>query len=369
MLVLSAAASPASIAQSISADTDSSSAIRAHFAAAQQAQSRQDYAVAEREYRTILAAAPAFAEVHMNLGLIYQLEDRIPEAIAEFRRAIEIKPTLAGANFFLGVDYCKKGEGAKAIPYLKAAARAEPNRTDIVSWLATAQEMSGDLEAEVVTIRRALGLEPHNVDLLYLLGHAYEGLGKKEVLALEKAAPRSSRAEQLLAESYAASSEWPSAVMHFQNSLATSKNRPGLHVELGEVYLRAGKFAQASQEFEEELRLDAHSLRALVRRGEAKLIDGDMDGALEDWAQAITMDQARAEQILGIRETGFGDSAFEQLADSSREKIALFAPDLRNRHTPAAHLALAFLAVQTGDSSQATAEAGEASAAAPNAVL
>src|SRR5207245_9899006 len=113
----------------------------------------------------------------------------------------------------------------------KAAARAEPNRTDIWSWLATAQELSGEIQAEVVTLKRALELEPQNVDLLYLLGHAYERLGKKEVKALEKAAPGSSRAEQLLAESYAASNEWPSAVIHFQNALAASQNRPGLHVE------------------------------------------------------------------------------------------------------------------------------------------
>ncbi len=59
----------------------------------------------------MLVEAPEFAEVHMNLGLIYQLQNRTPEAMAEFRRALKIKPTLAGANFFLGVDYCKVGEG------------------------------------------------------------------------------------------------------------------------------------------------------------------------------------------------------------------------------------------------------------------
>jgi len=97
--------------------------VQAHFAAAQQAKQRGDYATAEREYQAVLAEAPRFAEVYMNLGLIYQLQDRTPEAMAEFRRALKIKPTLAGANFFLGVDYCTLGEGTKAIPYLKAATR------------------------------------------------------------------------------------------------------------------------------------------------------------------------------------------------------------------------------------------------------
>ncbi len=330
--------------------------VQAHFAAAQQAQKRGDYATAEREYQAVLIEAPDFAEVHMNLGLIYQLQDRTPEAMAEFRRALKSKPTLAGANFFLGVDYCKSGEVAKAIPYLKAAARQEPKRADIWSWLATAEEISGNTQGEVTTLKHALSFQPQDVDVLYLLGHAYERLGKAEVVSLEKAAPSSSWSEELLAESYSSSSEWSFAVIRFQNALASSPTRPGLHVGLGEVFLRAGRLDQAAQEFEHELQLDPHSLRAIVRRGEVKLIQGEIDGALEDWARAIAIDEPRAERVLGVRETGFGDAAFEQLPDTSRERVLALAPQLQRRQDAATHLALSFLAVQSGDSMAGDAE-------------
>jgi tetratricopeptide (TPR) repeat protein len=360
ILVLLAATSDGLYGQDVSSHPAADSAIKSHFAAAQQAQNSKDYAKAEREYRAVLALAPDFAEVHMNLGLLYQLQDRIPEAMTEFRRALKIKPTLAGANFFLGVDYCKVGEGAKAIPYLNAAVHEEPNRPDIWSWLATAQEMSGEIQAEVVTIKRGLDLQPLDVDLLYLLGHAYARLGNEEVVHLQKLAPGSFRAEQLLAESYAASSEWPSAVIHFQNALAASPGTPGLHVELGEVLLRAGKLKPAAREFDDELRLDPHSVRAIVRRGEAKLVQGDLDGSLHDWTQAIAIDEVQAERVLGIRETGFGDSAFEQLPDALREKIGPLALDLHTRNTAASHFALAFLATEEGNSSQAAGERAQA---------
>jgi len=287
----------------------------------------------------------------MNLGLVYQLQDQISDAMTEFRRALQLKPMLAGANFFLGVDYCKNGEGVKAIPFLKAAAKQDPRRADIWSWLATAQDMSGAIHDEVATLQRALDLLPRNIDLLYLLGHAYERLGKEEVARLQETAPHSARSEQLLAESYAASSEWPSAVIHFQNALAASPDTPGLHVELGEVLMRAGKITWARHEFEEELRLAPHSLRAIVRRGETKLIQGDIEGSLQDWNTAITADGQQTERVLGIRETGLGDAAFEQLPDALREQIEKVAPELQQRDTPAAHLALAFLAMQSGDSS------------------
>lgn len=358
---LAALASPVA-GQAVPPATARNSAIESHFSAAQQAQRDNDYATAEREYQAVLALAPDFAEVHMNLGLVYQLQDRSVEAMVEFRRALKTKPGLAGANFFLGVDYGKMGEGAKAIPYLKAALRAEPNRPDTWLWLATAQEISGQLHAEVGTLHRALELRPNDVDVLYLLGSAYERLGKQEVAHLEKVAPGSSRSEQLLAESYAASNEWPSAVIHFQNALAASPDRAGLHAELGEVLLRAGKVNQSIREFDEELRRNPANVQAFARRGEARLIQGSVDAALDDWEKALAVDAEETERILGLRETGFGDSSIEQLPDPTREQIRKFAPDLGTRNSPAAHLALAFLAEQNGNASQA---AGESSLAAP----
>jgi Tfp pilus assembly protein PilF len=112
------AASPSQIAgQTDASHLAIASTMEAHFAAAQQAQKNGDYVTAEREYRAVLEIRPDFAEVHMNLGLVYQLQDQISVAMTEFQRALHLKPTLAGANFFLGVDYCKNGEGIKALPY------------------------------------------------------------------------------------------------------------------------------------------------------------------------------------------------------------------------------------------------------------
>ena len=346
--------------QTRSGDGGESSQVEGHFTAAQQAQKIGDYATAEREYLSVLTMKPNFAEAHMNLGLVYQLQDHIPDAMAEFRRALRLKRTLTGANFFLGVDYCKAGEGTKAIPYLKAAARQEPQQPDIWSWLATAQELSADFHAEAATLEKALSLQPRNVDLLYLLGHAYERLGKEEVSLLKKAAPGSARTEQLLAESYAASGAWSMAMIRFQNALAISPGTPGLHVEIGEVLLRAGRVKRAAMEFEQELRVAPGSLRPIVRRGETEFILGDVEAALADWTRVVDTDTLEAERILGIRERGLGDAAFEQLPESLREKIEQFAPELERRNTPAAHFALAFLAAQSGNPAAAAAQSAKA---------
>lgn len=365
LVALSATCLGQQAAQGKAADAAVSARVRDHFSAAQKAQQRHDFAAAEREYQSVLAEVPNFAEVHMNLGLLYQLQGRSPEAMEEFRRALNIKPTLAGANFFLGVDYCKSGNGAKAIPYLKAAARQEPSRADVWSWLATAQEVLGDYQAEVATLKRAITLEPHDVDMLYLLGHTYEKLGKQEVSRLEKAAPASSWSEQLLGESYSSSTQWSFAVIRFQNALALTPNRPGLHLGLGEVLLHAGRLDQAAKEFEQELRVNPENLRAIVRQGEVELIRGDTDAALDDWTRALTMDRPRVERDLGIHDTEFGEGALEQLPDSFRGRIQSTVPRIRARHDAAADLALAFLAVQDGSAFPSDEEPVKSTRAAP----
>ena len=128
---------------------------QSHMAVAQQAQAARDYATAEQEYRTLLKMDPRFAEIHMNLGLVYQLQDRRAEAISEFKAAIKLKPALTGANFFLGVDYCKEGLWVAAIPFLKKAASQNPGQVEIWEWLTNAQEMTGDVTGEVATLKRA----------------------------------------------------------------------------------------------------------------------------------------------------------------------------------------------------------------------
>jgi tetratricopeptide (TPR) repeat protein len=337
-----------------------SASVQAHFAAAQKAQAENDYATAEREYSSVVAIVPNFAEAHMNLGLVFQLQHRLPEAMAEFSRALKIKPSLEGANFFLGVDYCNAGKGTRAIPYLKTAVSEDANRVDPWSWLATAQELAGELPAEVVTLNRALKLHPQNMDLLYQLGHVYERLGKQQADALGKMHADSFRSEQLLAESYASSSEWPSAVIHFENAIASSPETRGLHLELGEVLLQAGKLKRAVEEFDTELTINPHSLRALVRRGEVRLAEAKVDGSLEDWSLAIEIDQQRTKQILGLQ-SGLTDLSVEQLPEELRSKLGETETKLRGSDSQAARLAVAFLESQAHASQQSSSEPAEAS--------
>lgn len=342
-----------SASQTAKSQTD----VRALALQAQNEQQAGDLAAAERDYKAALAADPGFAELHMNLGLLYQLQNRQAEAMTEFERALKLQPRLAGANFFLGVDYCKSGEGAKAIPYLTAAAKEQPNRKEIWMWLASADEMAMRTPARAATLQHALQLFPDDIDVQYELGTAYEKLGEAAVLEIQKKDPPSFRAEELLGESYAASSEWPVAVLHFQNAIALASTAQGLHAELGEVQLPAGNWQAAQQAFDEELKLNPHSVRALSRRGETELVQKNIAAALQDWTQAMAIDSAQLSRILGVGLQQAPLAASEQLPDATRTDLAALVPQLRAQDTPASRFALEFVAAQTGESTPADASA------------
>ena len=338
-----------------------SPAIQAPWAAAQQAQQQKDYATAGREYRKVISLAPRFAEAYMNLGLVYELQNRRQDAIAMFEKAVQLKPGLAGAQFFLGVDYCKLGDAKKAIPYLEAAVRARPNLPDAWSWLASAYQETGRPSRQVKTLQAGLCANSDSIDLLYLLGQAYQQLGKDALARVQQMDSQSSFLQQLLAENYAASGYLPVALLHLENALQAAPDRASLHIAMAEVLLHAGNLKRAEDEIAAELRITPHSLRVLVRRGEVRLLKGDVQAALADWSQALALDPVRCEIILGTRESGFGDTSQEKLPDDLRSRLTRLRPQIESQSSPASRLALAFISAQEDSTAAAasTASAGD----------
>lgn len=325
-----------------------SSSARSHFAAGEAAQKQKNDAQAEQQYRTVIALAPRFAPAYLNLGLVYQNQERWREATQMFHRAVKLDPSLTGAQFFLGVDYCLQGQPQLAVPRLEAALHQNPRLEDAYSWLATAHKMDGDLESEVTTLHQGLRHYPSNIDMLYLLGRAYEMLGRNAMDRLEKSNRRSSYVEQWLGEDYARTGYPSAGLVRLHKAIAISPRRPGLHVEVGEIFLEAGKLSEALKEFNLELQLNPASVRALTRRGEVEFLDGHVNLALADWSRALATDPLRVEKILGLRRSALDPSPASRLPDRLVEKLSENVKNLEGNASRAAQLARFFISVQQG---------------------
>lgn len=320
----------------------------AQFEAAEAAQDRKDFSQAERDYRAVISAAPAFAPAYLNLGLIYQAQGQRAKAMKLLSTAASLDPRLFGAQFFLGVDECQQGRPQAATTYLNEALRLRPDYSAVYAWLATAQRMQGNLDGAADSLERGLRIRPGNLDMLYLFGRTYEALGRRAIDQLEKLYPRSAYVEQWLAEDYAQSGYSAAALIHFQHAMAISPDHRGLHLEVGELYLAAGNLGGALDEFNAELRIDPFSVAARVRREEAELLAGEIENALDDWKRAIAQDSSRVAQLLAPQRGSLSVGAENKLPSSLMPRLEAASARLAAFRGTAADAARAFIAIQEG---------------------
>ncbi len=78
---------------------------------------RQDYALAERHYRSAIEIDPRYALAYFDLGNVLDETGRVQEAIATYKTAIQLAPTYADAHYNLALAYEKVREPRKALQH------------------------------------------------------------------------------------------------------------------------------------------------------------------------------------------------------------------------------------------------------------
>src|SRR6266446_6575412 len=78
-----------------------------HVLVARAAEERQEWELAEKSYLRAIKLAPAWAEVFVNLAVVYNRQGKTDEAIKMLKRALQLKPRLTSAQLNLGVTYFK----------------------------------------------------------------------------------------------------------------------------------------------------------------------------------------------------------------------------------------------------------------------
>ncbi len=160
-------------------DDQAAAFIEIHFLAAKRAEAQSDFSTAEREYKTILQKYPrAIPEVYQNIGLVYYLQHRYPEAAAAFVDGLKLNPAMEGARLFLGSSYLFLEQPVKALPHLEAVYK---HKTSVESsmYLGLAHIALRKYEMALPYFKRALDLAEVKADYLYLLGDTYLKLSEQ----------------------------------------------------------------------------------------------------------------------------------------------------------------------------------------------
>ena len=81
---------------------------------------RQDYALAEKHYRSAIEIDPRYALAYFDLGNVLDETGRVQEAIDTYKTAIQLAPTYADAHYNLALAYEKVREPRKALLHWRA---------------------------------------------------------------------------------------------------------------------------------------------------------------------------------------------------------------------------------------------------------
>ena len=178
-------------------------------------------------WEDVVKKSPLKARPHNNLGVAYETEDRIDDAISEYLLAIQIDPMYEEAHYNLGMAYDEKDRGEDAVNELLTA----------------------------IEIRPAYGQAYNNLGIIYgSMGRTEDAI--RQFLKVKKINPNSVKAHNNLGIMYARQGRIEDAIAEFLSALDLNPDYVEAHYNLGITYKKLGRFEEAVEKFQTVLRLD-----------------------------------------------------------------------------------------------------------------
>ncbi|MBI4534608.1 MAG: tetratricopeptide repeat protein [Candidatus Melainabacteria bacterium] len=134
--------------------------------------------MAIQEFREAVRLNPSDAIAHNNLGLACQATGEVNEAERQFRKAVTLKPELADAAINLANLHCLQRQYSKASQCLKEAVLQNPNSAIAHNNFAAVLSLQGNYREAVKEFHQSISLSPNMASAHYGLGLALIHLRK-----------------------------------------------------------------------------------------------------------------------------------------------------------------------------------------------
>lgn len=118
---------------------------------------------AEHCYAEAIAIRPDHAEAHFNLANLVGLQGRDDEAVAGYERALALRPDYGDALYNLGNIHRERKDWREASDLYRRALAARPDHYDALNNLGYALLELGDRDAAIDAFRQATVVEPDTV--------------------------------------------------------------------------------------------------------------------------------------------------------------------------------------------------------------
>ena len=303
--------------------------IAEHVTRAGAATRERDFERAEEEWKKVVGLDPGSAQAFNNLGLIYYLEHKYPEARGALGKALKLDPSLVNTRILLGACLVRERKPEAAIeelaPALNSRLTDSAEKTARVAlheaWFAR-ESYGRALDA----LKPVAEKYPRDVDVQFNLGQTYLRLAAQAFRQIALIDPQSYRVHQVMAESLARQGRYRDAINEYRETLRQKPDLPGIHYQIGLLYRiydsTAASDNDALQEFEAELKINPYDAACEYRMGRIYQKRQDVQNASGHFARAVKVDGSLVRARLAfadvLQEQGNLEEAQRQLEVATR---------------------------------------------------
>jgi superkiller protein 3 len=328
-----------------------------HAALASAAAQRRDFARAEEEWKKALELEPGSTAALNNLGMVYYLEHKYPDAEAVLGQAVKLDPSLANGRVLLGAALWRQGKLDRAVVELDRALNARlPQAAEKTARTALhgALFAQGKYARALEVLRPMAEKYPQDVDVLYNLGQTHLQIAANSFRRIALSDPESYRVHQILAESLARQGRYRDAILEYKLALERKPDVAGLHYQIGLLYWTNEENPEgestAIEEFENELKTNPFDAWSEFRLAQIYRKRQETEKATAYLRKAVALDPALVPARIALaRDLGFRGSLAE--AEMQLHAAIKLEPD-----NSTAHFRLAQIYKQRGNPAGAAEE-------------
>ena len=241
------------------------------FQAAVAAQEAGDLATAEAQYLLFLRDEPRNLEALVNLGVVYATMGRFDDAIASYKKALEISYLSAPVRLNLALAYYKAGRCAEAIPEFATVLDANPGTFNALVLKADCHLQLGEFQKAIALLEPIADQHTDEAAFNYVLGMALlqDKQTEKGSIYLDRILKQGDSAEAhvLMGVAKRAAGEFAEAREEFQKAVALNATLPVAHSLLGQAALSTGDRETARTAFQQELAINPNDFESNLYLG------------------------------------------------------------------------------------------------------
>ncbi|HEY3625500.1 MAG TPA: tetratricopeptide repeat protein [Terracidiphilus sp.] len=265
--------------------------VQVHFSLGVLLATEQQYKPAQLELEKADALQPGTFEILYNLGQAQLRTAEYAKAQVTLSRALKLKPESAETMYLLARVYNNQSRPLDALDLLVHAHKLAPENTDIVFLMAQVSMSQNYYEDAIPLLESGLQLTPKRADLLAALGESYFMAGKVE-----------------------------KAIEVFKKLLEID-NSARSYAFVGLSYRNLGRFDEATQYFQQGLKLDPHNATCLFNLGFIAERQGEADQAESFFQQTLKANPDFADALLELANIRLAARKFAEAEELLRRYV------------------------------------------------